>query len=290
MTNANTPSQEEPRQGVFEGIRGAKSQDLDAVEEPKTETQTAAPEEPKGETEAREADELEELRKEVNRLRQYNAQKDRKLAELGPYAQFGMTVASDEKGKAVVQRYEKGQPLFDEDGQMNYSEEVTERTGLTEDKLQSILDQREAAKELTNELNSIAEENLRDYKSIKRSQKFRDFHAAARSLAWNGQIPLDDGTLQWQNEYAAKEYTAIKKAYDMYLADSPERREAIEKAKKLEAEERKKEKSSVPSSDGTTTSSQEEPEETSPEDDLVKRMLNVRGRGKSFASVGSKSR
>ena len=114
MTNETTPSQEEPRQGVFDGIRGARSQDPDVIDEPKEKTQTAAPDEPgkTGETEAKEPDDIAELRKELNKLKQLNAQKDRKLAEVGPYAQFGMVVASDEKGKAIVQRYEKGQPLF----------------------------------------------------------------------------------------------------------------------------------------------------------------------------------
>lgn len=292
MTNENTPSQEERRSGVFDNIQGAKSRDLDAAEEPTTQTQTTAPEESANadETEAQELDELTEIKKELSRQKQANAQKDRKLAELGPYAQFGMSVASDEKGKAVVSRYEKGQPLFDEDGQMSYEEKPAANTQpvVTKDELVNILDQREATKELTQELNSIAEENLPDYKKIKRNPKFMDFHAAARSLAWGNKIALDDDVLEWQNDFAAKEYTAMKKAHTMYLADSPKVREAIEKSKELQSKERKKALDSVPSSDGTTTSSQEEPEEATSEEDMNERMMSVRGRGKSFATVGSK--
>ena len=290
MVNEQNPSQEE-RSGIFDSIKGEKSRDLDATEEPKHDQKTAEPEESAkaDKTESKEPDDAEELRKEVSRLKQANAQKDRKLGELGGWAQFGMVVGGDEKGKAIVDRYQKGQPLFGEDGNMNDTEE-TVNPPLTEGRLTNILDQRESSKAVMDELDSIAEENLEDYNKIKRNPKFRDFYAAAQNLVWNNNIELDESVLEWQNDFAAKEYTARKKAYTMYLADSPKVREAMAKAKKLEEKDRKKALGSVPSSESTTTSSQEESESSSDSEDLVERMMNVKGRGKSFSTIGGSKR
>jgi hypothetical protein len=141
---------------------------------------------------------------------------------------------------------------------------------------------------LLSELNSIAEEELDGFKKIKNNPKYVEFLDFARHSTYAGRTPLDDSVLDWQNEMAAKEMTAMKKAYRMYLADNPEFVAKAKEAGKKEEKERRAALESLPTSEGKTSSSQEEPEEVSDEEDLVKRMLNVKGRGKSFATIGSK--
>jgi hypothetical protein len=287
VTDKNNPSQEE-RSGVFEGIRGQKSQDTDVVEEQQElALETAEPEKPASAGETAKSKEPDVGK--TNADKQRIARLERQLAQLGPWAQFGMAVGGDPKGKRIVDKYQRGEPLFEEE--VAYLEDQVEKQQekpLTREDIRQELDERDAGKALMDELNSMAEEELDGFKKIKRNPKFLEFLDFARQSVWQGRTELDEGVLDWQNEMAAKEMTAIKRAYNLYLADNPKVLEAAKKAGQKQEQERREALQSVPTSEGTTTSSQEEPEETSSEEDLVKRMMNVRGRGKSFATVGSK--
>jgi hypothetical protein len=288
VTDKNNPSQEE-RSGVFEGIRGAKSQDPEVVEEQQQlALETAEPEKPASTGETAKSKEPDVGK--TNADKQRIARLERQLNQLGPWAQFGMAIGNDPKGKRIIDKYQRGEPLFADEAA--YLEEAAEQAEkpLTKEDLSSFLDQRDAGKALMDELNSMAEEELDDFKKIKRNPKFLEFLDFSRQSVWNGRTELDDSVLDWQNEMAAKEMTAIKRAYNLYLADNPKVLEAAKRAGQKQEKERREALQSVPTSEGTTTSSQEEPEEASDEEDIVKRMLSVKGRGKSFASVGSKSR
>lgn len=296
MTEEQKPSSAEPKQGVFSSIQGARSKDPDAKETPAQESQEAVTEkpvqpsqpevaggEPQGDT---------SLSKALRRV----AQLERQINQIGPWAQFGMTVGNDPKGKNIVERYQRGEALFiteDDNQAIQDVEDQRAQRGeppLTRQELAEFMDQREAARNLANEINSMAEERLPEFRKISKNQKFAEMLDWARQSVWRGNTPLDDSVADMDNDYAAKEMTAVIKAYKMYVADNPKVRDAIEKASKKQKADRAAEAAGVPSSMGQTSSSQEEPAEKTEEEDLIDRMVNVRGRGKSFASIGSKSR
>lgn len=283
MTETKNPSQEEPSGGVFDSIQGAHSRDPDAVEEP-AKTETAAPEEPAkaGET-AKEAGD-ERLGKATQRI----AQLERQINQIGPWAQFGMAVGAVKgQGEALVERYQGGQPLFvaEAEGESTVEEQPKEQP-LTEQRLANVLDQREATRRLMGDLTSMAEEQLPEFKKISRGSEFAEMLDWARNAVWRGGVPLDESVVGWDNDFAAKEYTALKKAYTMRLASDPKVREVADLAMKKQKADREAEAAAVPSLTGTqTTSSQEEPAEATDADESVKRMLKAGGIGKSFGSI-----
>lgn len=289
MNNQN-PSQEEPKRGVFDSIQGAKSRDTEVAEEPVKEPEKAEPTEAAQEpTEAaKEKPGDERLGKALQRV----AQLERKInQDYAPWAQFGMAVASVKgKGEDLVKRYQQGQALFvDEEGEVSTEPSTPNQQPLTEQGINDLLDQREATRRVMGDLTSMAEEELPNFKKISRSQDFAEMLEWARQSVWKGGIPMDESVADWDNEFAAKEYTAIKKAYKMKVASDPRILEATKNAAKKEQQERDAEAAAVPSPTGTsTTTSQEEPGEKTEAEEAVDRMLKAHGTGKSFASIGSK--
>ena len=296
MTDNQNPSQEEPKRGVFSAIHGAHSKDLDEAEEPRGSTGTTEPTEPveaTGETVQADGEKPkgdERLGKALKRV----AQLERQINSIGPWAQFGMAIGNDPRGKTFVERYQRGEALFmtqDDEQAVSDVEEQRAQRGeppLTRQELAEFMDQREAAKHLADEINSMAEEDLPEFRKIRRNPRFAEFLDWARQSVWRGTTALDESVADWDNDYAAKEMTAVKKAYSMYLADNPKVREAAEKAKKRQEKERAAQAAAVPSSEGQTSSSQEEPAEKTSAQKSIEAMLNVKGRGKSFSTIGSK--
>jgi hypothetical protein len=133
------------------------------------------------------------------------------------------------------------------------------------------------------ELNSIAEEALPNFKKVAKNQLYVEYLNNNLSAIWNGAMTTEPETLDWSDDAKAKNYSAMKKAYKQYLASSPEVIDAAKRAGKKEAEERTKEVVAAGGSAGTTTSSttKEPPEKTTTED-LIDRMVNARGHGKRF--------
>lgn len=300
MTQEQTPSQEEPK-GVFDSVRQKRSAEILAEQQvPETtapgETATAV------ETDkSTKPDDRDELLKQINTLRSRNSRLEKRMVEFDSWAQFGQAVFSDKKmGRKVAERYEKGLPLFEagEEQQAAAFEEATgvdsgmRETPMTIERFHAEMDQREAGRRFASELDSVAEESLMGFGKIKKNPKFVEMLDYAQQSVFNGRMSVDDEAYERfpDNEFAAKHYTAIKKAHRLYLADNPKVREALAEAKKLEGKERKKAASLVPSSEGKTTTSQEEPEEPSETDDLLERMVNPGGKRKSFGSIGRKTR
>ena len=286
MTEQENPSQEEPKGGVFDSIRGAHSRDPDVVEEPQAAPETAAQEEPTqaaGEP-AKHGDER------LTQASQRIARLERQLNDLGPWAQFGMAVGNDGKGKTLVEKYQRGEPLFSADDSEAIAAEDSVRASqgeppMTRAELSNFMDQRDAARTLATEINSMATEELPEFKKISRNPKYAEMLDYARQSVWRGTTPMDESVLGWQNDYAAKEMTAVKKAYRMLLADDPKVLEAAKKAGVNQQRERDAELAAVSSSHGSTSSSQEEPGEKSEAEKLIEGMINPRGRGKSFSTI-----
>ena len=286
MTEQKSPSQEEPKGGVFDSIRGARSRDPEAVEEPKAAPETTEQEQPTqaaGEPAKRGDERLTQASQRIARL-------ERQLNDLGPWAQFGMAVGTDGKGKALVEKYQRGEPLFSADDSEAIAAEDSIRASqgeppMTRSELANFMDQRDAAKTLATEINSMASEELPEFKKLSRNPKYAEMLDYARQSVWRGTTPMDESVLGWQNDYAAKEMTAVRKAYRMLLADDPKVLEAAKKAGVSQQRERDAELAAVSSSTGTTTTSQEEPGEKSEAEKLIEGMINPRGRGKSFSSI-----
>lgn len=298
MTQEQTPSQEEPKGGVFDSVRQKRSVEIDAETAP----ETTEPKEPAGETpgeaeKSKKPDDRDDLLKQINALRSQKNRLEKKMVEFSSWAQFGQAVYGDKKmGRKIAERFEKGQPLFDTAEEAEAFEEATgadpaERP-LTREELHAELDQRDAGRRLMNALDTVAEDKLKYFKEIKKSSDFAEMLGITQQIVFSGKAEIDDDALEAfpDNEFAAKHFTAIKKAHRLYLADNPKVRAALEEAKKLEDKERKKAASSVPSSKGTTTTSQEEADEPSETDDLIERMVNPGGKRKSFRMIGRKSR
>lgn len=287
MTDEKNPSQDERKPGVFDSIRGAHSRSTEPAEEKAEATKTTEPEkpaEPAGET-AKPGDER------LGRAAQRIAQLERQLNQLGPWAQFGMAVGNDPKGKTIVERYQKGQGMFEGDTEeavdsINEERSVRGEPPLTRSELQNFMDQREAARYITDQITGTIEEEVPQFKKIKHNPKFMEFLDFARQSVWSGRTPLHESVVDWDNDYAAKEMTAARRALSLYIADNPKAIEAAKRAGKKEAEERAAQAASLPSPSGSSISSDEEGRPKSEADELIERMINPRGRGKSFSTVG----
>ena len=162
--------------------------------------------------------------------------------------------------------------------------QIAQERGLTRVELDEALNQRDAAKRQIDDITGLAEENLPDYKQVRKSPAYRGMMDAALAAVWNGTVPLEKSVEAWDDVQAARNYTAIAFAYKMYLTQNPKVREAAKEAGRREASE--KAASALAgelSSGGTSTSSGER--ETTAEEQLIERMVNSRGVGKSFAKA-----
>jgi len=296
MTQEQTPSQEEPR-GVFDSVRQKRSAEIEGQEAAETTAREDSGAKPDGAEKSEKPDDRDDLLKQINVLRSKNTRLEKSVDQYASWAQFGQAVYGDPKmGKKIAERFEKGLPLFDTAAEQEAFEEATgttpEERPLTREELHAELDHREVSRRLINELDSVAEENLVGFNKIRKNGNFAEMLNITQQLVFGGKAPIDDEAAEAfpDNDFAARHYTAIRKAHRLYLADNPKVREAVEKARELEGKERKKAASSVPSSKGTTTTSQEEPEEHSEADDILDRMVNPGGNRKSFRTIGRKSR
>jgi hypothetical protein len=163
---------------------------------------------------------------------------------------------------------------------------------LTEEAMSRILDQKLSERESTqremNELNSIARENLEHFDKISKNQKYVQFLDNNIKGVWNGYVPLEPETLDWADQNRAKNYSAMKQAYRQVLADSPKVIEAAKKAGSKETAERAEAKLAASGSGGTSTATIEEPAEPTEAEEMINRMINAGGTGKSFSSVARK--
>jgi hypothetical protein len=282
MTESSNPSRN--AEGVIEAEPGS----LDApkpAEKAETKAQEPAKEpEPKaggGDTD------------EAWRTKQEVAQLQRKLRDMSPYAQFGMAVAQDERGKGVVERWQKGKSLFTEEDSFTDSEHHPREQPVSKDDLNAILDAREAARRQMDELNDLAKDNLEHFSKMRRSQKYAKALSGALATVWNDPDWFEDAPDEvkgWDDENAARNYTAIKHAYKYVLATNPKVIEAAKEAGKKEAKEKAEAAMAASVSSGGTSSSQEEPPPKSAEEDMIERMVNAgQGGRKSFRTIARKS-
>ncbi len=229
----------------------------------------------------------------VLRLKQELAQKEAKMSQMGPYAQLGQAVANDkDKGQAMIKRWQRGEKLFiDEGGEYNMEDAKQPEPGppgLTEESLGRILDQRDGARRLTEEIDSIAREELEHFDKISKNQLYAEFLSNNLKGTWEGYIPLEPETLGWADQNKAKNYSAVKRTYRQVLSDSPKVIAAAKEAGKKETAERAEAALAASGSGGTSTSTTEEPPERTDAEQMIDRMVNPSGRGKPFSSVGRK--
>ncbi len=229
----------------------------------------------------------------VLRLKQEVAQLQNKMSQMGPYAQLGQAVVNDkDKGQTVVKRWQRGEKLFIDDSESHNMEDTkqpeTGPPGLTEESLGRILDQRDASHHEMDELNSMAREELKHFDKISKSPRYVQFLSNNMEGVWKGYIPQDADTLEWADQGKAKNYSAVKQAYLQVLAASPEVISASKEAGKKETAERAEAALAASGSGGTSTSTTEELPERTDTEQMIDRMVNPSGRGKSFSSVARK--
>ena len=286
-SNPSTDAAGSDKQGVFESIRGEKSRDTesDSVLTADKESTARASEEqdaPASKTPqkaAREGDNETEVA-----LRQRTAKLERQIAEMGPWAQIGVALRQSPGGEDLVNKLQAGESLTT--GEQAQVREASEEAGLTKKELLETLNMRDAAKQQVDEIHSLARENFSDYDKIRKNPQFLGMVDATLGAVWNGSIPLHEKTKDWSDVQAARNYTAIASAHEMYLMRNPKVAEALKKAGKLEADDRNAEKLAASSmSSGTSTSASDEKTETAT-DRIKSAMLNARGTGKSFAKMG----
>jgi hypothetical protein len=285
-----TDPSSEKKGGVFDNIKGAHSRDPDEVEPtPETETTETKPQEP---VEVSEPDKAETDR--VLRLKQELAQKEAKMAQMGPYAQLGQAVANDKgQGQAVIQRWQRGEKLFIDESESGYTMEEAKQPpsgppALTEESLGRILDQRDGARRQADDLDSVARESLEHFDKISKNPRYVQFLDNNLKGVWEGYIPLEAETLEWSDQNRAKNFSAMKQAYRQVLADNPKVIAAAKEAGKKETAERTEAAMAASGSGGTSTSAIEEPAERTDAEEMIDRMVNAHGTGKSFTSVARK--
>jgi hypothetical protein len=210
---------------------------------------------------------------------------------MGPYAQFGLAVAQDQKGQGVVQRWQKGEALFDQEEAIMGEETAPQSQPLTEDGINRLLDTRETARRQMDDLNEMASENLAHFDKIRKSQKFAKALNGALATVWNDPDWHDDAPEHvrgWDDEGAAKNYTALVQAHNYVLANNPKVLEAAKQAGKNEAKEKAEAAMAASVSSGGTSSSQEEPPPKSDEQKIIDAMVNASDGRKSFRTVARK--
>ena len=278
-TEQNTPAE---NVGVFDNIKGARSKDPDEVQEVASDTEEQPTEAPKpspdvdGGTKIRQNERI--------------AQLERQLGELDGVAQLGIAIIQDPEGKKLAERWQKGEAMFDNGApSAQKPAEGTREAGLSREQLHAELNSREAAARQIGELNDLMEEKDPEFKKIRRNQEYAGRLDACLAAVWNGSLPEDPEVSGWADRGMAKNYTAMKEARDWYVKKNPKVLEAAKEAGKLEANARNEAAlaGEISSASGTTESSGEEPPKTEAEQ-MIDRMLNASGVGRSFNTVGKR--
>lgn len=282
-----TTVQDKPA-GVLDRFKGAKSRDVD---EPGP-AETAAPEstEPaKAEVKEPEAPAAEpEVPDDRLKLKQEIAKLQRAVAQLNPYAQLGQAVQQDPKGRAAIDRWQRGGKLFDTP-EGEEVDEVVAPTGMTREELRAELDARDANRQTMDTIMGLARENLPDFDKVSKSQVYAEFLDNNLRATWSGAMPVTETVMGWSDDGLAKNYSAVERAYRQVLADNPKVIEAAKRAGKAEAKERAEAAIAASgATSGTTSTTTEEQPEKSETELMIDRMVNARGTGKPFGSVARK--
>lgn len=268
--------------GVFDHISGARSRDPDVVEEVAPEPQPN-PEPGQGAKPPEGAGEDHKIR-----LNARIADLERQLGELDGVAQLGVAIIQDPEGKKLAERWQKGEPLFQGAQQPPGAQPPGQaERPMTKAELHAELNQREASARQLEDLNSLMGEKHPDFKKIRRNQQYVGRLDACLMAAWNGSLPVAEEAVGWADRGMAKNYTAMKEAYEWTLKQNPKVLDAAKEAGKLEASSRAEAAlaGEVSSSSGVSKSSSEGPPKTE-EEEILDRMLHARGIGKSFNTVG----
>lgn len=267
------PSSDQP--GVLDHIAGAKSNDPDERD------QAAQPEDPSKEASPGTGKSGEKDVHNVHsvQLRDKITQLERQLGNLDGYAQAGMAIWNTPEGRKIIERWQRGEELFAKGAQESAS-------GLTREDLSGELDRRDTAKRQMDDLNELAVDSFPEFKKISKSPKYAGKLDATLVAVWNGNIPIADEAVGWADQTKAKNFTAMKEAYQWYLKDSPKVLEAAKEAGKQEADERNAAALAGELSSPSTSTSKGESRKLSDEDQMLERMMGARGIGTSFGSVG----
>jgi hypothetical protein len=271
---------------VFEGIRGEKSRDPESESVLSAEKDATAhasegqdaPAEGQGQK-AEGGDSESEIK-----LRQRTAKLERQIAEMGPWAQLGVALQQAPGGAEIIGKLQAGQQLTA--GEQRQVDAAQEEAPLTKSQMLETLNMRDAAKTQIEEIHSVARENFADYDKIRKNPQFLGLMDATLGAVWNGSIPIHADAKDWTDVQAARNYTAIASAHEMYLMRNPKVAKALKEAGRKEANDKNAEKLAASSmSSGTSTGSSDEKSMTS-EERIKHSMLNARGTGKSFAKLG----
>jgi hypothetical protein len=275
--------------GVLGHIAGARSRDPD-------ESPDKTAQQPEG-AEAIEADasptvsegsgeqKTETEKVHARQLRERISQLEGQLGNLDGFAQLGMAVANTPEGQEVVARWQKGEELF---AKVQKGTPAA-RTGLTREELAAELDRREAARRNMDDLNELAEDKFPEFKKISKNPKYTQKLNATLVAVWDqspNAMPVADEAVGWADQSKARNYTAMKEAYEWFLKGNPKVVEAAKEAGRKEADERNQAAlAGELSSPGTSTSKGESKKKTD-EDEMIERMMGARGIGRSFGTVG----
>ncbi len=287
QANTTTSETGSDSKGVFESIRGEKSQDTEsdsALDGSKEASSQASEGQDAPAGDKSQKAEVDDSTTEVQ-LRQRTAKLERQIGEMGPWAQLGVALQKAPGGEEIIGKIQAGQPLTAaETEQVNQA--GSEEAGLTKKELLDTLNMRDAAKTQLDEIHTMARENFQDYDKIRKNPQYLGMMDATLGAVWNGSIPLHEHTKDWNDIQAARNYTAIASAHEMYLLRNPKVRAALKEAGKKEANDKNADKLAASSmSSGTSTSASDEKTMTA-EERIKYSMLNAKGVGKSFAKMG----
>ncbi len=289
-TQSNTTTSEtgSDNRGVFESIRGEKSRDTESAAalaaEKDTSSQASGTQDAPVDDQPKKAESGDNVT-EVQ-LRQRTAKLERQITEMGPYAQLGVALQQAPGGEAIIEKIKGGQALTAQETQTVEGAASESDAGLTKKELLETLNMRDAAKTQIDEIHSMARENFADYDKIRKNPQYLGMMDANLGAVWNGSIPLHKDTKDWTDVQAARNYTAIASAYEMYVMRNPKVKDALKEAGRKEANDKNAETLAASSmSSGTSTSASDEKAMTS-EERIKHSMLNAHGVGKSFAKIG----
>lgn len=286
MPNTTPQGEQGVTQGIFDHIKGARAQDHpDDVE-----STEAAPNGGNSADQGNSTDDeiarsgehaapkVEESDEEPAQLRARIEELERRESELVPYAQFGMAIYNDPRGKQMAQRWQQGQQVFDGN---------TKGQPLTAEALQAELDRREAARAQIDDLNNMVIGRHPEFAKIRRSDAYASHLEGELVKAWRPGTKLHPDTKGWSDKVLAKNFTAMMRAYEAVLRDSPKVIEAAKEAGRKESKERAEAAlaGDISSSSGTSKTTGETPPK-SEEDMVIERMMRSGGVGRSFGTVG----
>lgn len=288
MPDDKTQGSPSPEKGgkLFESIRGAHSRDpevaAEAAEQPtKTEpTEGSEPVKPAAEPGGSGDPNVLKLKQEVAKLQ-------RQLGQMGPWAQLGIAVGQEDR--AALERFQRGEKVLQRaanDAATTNDGYAPSSAGLTLEQINALMDQRDAAKEQIRRLNELGRENLEHFDAVSKNQLYAEFLDNNLRSVWAGRMELDPDTLGWADDGLARNYTAVKRSYRQVLADNPKVVEAAKRAGQAEARERAEAALAASGPSGSKTSSHEEPPPKSEAEDMIDRMVNARGIGKPFRTIG----